>query len=59
VRGPQGDTIIIYASDDKVRWQPIALETLGSRGVQVIDHSSPKDRLVIIERPLSTGSHWS
>ena len=39
VRGPQGDTIIIYASDDKVRWQPIALETLGSRGVQVIDHS--------------------
>jgi hypothetical protein len=40
VRGPRDQTIIVYASNDKKVWQPIALETLKGRDLTLVDEEA-------------------
>lgn len=40
VRGPRDQTIIVYASNDKKVWRPIALETLKGRELTLVDEEA-------------------
>lgn len=43
VRGPRNQTIIVYASDDKKAWKPIALTELKNRELTIIDGDTEPD----------------